>query len=358
LLIPAEIHCPASNGSTNTLDSGLPTIGISGGYAPLGSTSNLPQGRRTNTYELYDNLSWIAPFGASKHSFRMGIHVRREDARRFLDGSARGVFNFTSFSDFSGSLNNGVAQVNTSALLFGSTLAYWQRYPWDLYWQDTYKLKDNLTLSYGVRYEYPSAIHQVRNQPRTYSWRWPVLLGTNKVLSIDTTKSCPSSFFFIQAPSTLSDSGTNVDKNNVAPVFGFAYTPRVARSVFGNDKTVIRGGFRVGYDEIFNNIPANMALNAPFNLTTARQPVVAARYLLCRGSQSERLLVKRVGQPNQVGLVSLSAEDQNIRSAYIYQYSLGIQRQLGNAFSLEVDYQVRPLTSLVCSSTRISHRSL
>src|SRR5712691_8921519 len=78
---------------SNKLDSGLPTIGISGGFAPLGSTSNLPQGRRTNTYELYDNVSWIAPFGASKHSWRMGVHIRREDARRFLDGSARGVFN-------------------------------------------------------------------------------------------------------------------------------------------------------------------------------------------------------------------------------------------------------------------------
>src|SRR5882672_561134 len=101
------------NGAKNLLDSGLPTINVSGGFAPLGSTSNLPQGRITNTYEIFDNMSLIAPFGASKHSFRMGIHVRREDARRFLDGSARGVFNFTSFSAFSGSLNNGVAQVNT-----------------------------------------------------------------------------------------------------------------------------------------------------------------------------------------------------------------------------------------------------
>ena len=330
------------NGSTNRLDSGLPTIGISGGYAPLGGTSNLPQGRRTNTYELYDNVSWISPFGASKHSFRMGIHIRREDARRFLDGSARGVFNFTSFSDFSGGLNNGVAQVNTSTLLFGSTLAYWQRYPWDLYWQDTYKIKDNLTLSYGVRYEYPSAIHQVRNQATNFiPGVGPVLLGTNKVLSIDTTKSGPSSFFFTQAPFTLSDSGTNVDKNNVAPVFGFAYTPRIAPSIFGNDKTVVRGGFRVGYDEIFNNIPANMALNAPFNLTTNQvagttQP---GKFSYAVGLNQNVSLVKRVGQPNEVGLVGLSAEDQNLRSSYIYQYSLGVQRQLGSAFSLEVDYE-------------------
>src|SRR5438477_1611288 len=75
--------------SKNLLDSGLPTINVSGGFAPLGSTSNLPQGRITNTYELYDNMSLIAPLGASKHSWRWGYHVRREDARRFLDGSAR-----------------------------------------------------------------------------------------------------------------------------------------------------------------------------------------------------------------------------------------------------------------------------
>jgi hypothetical protein len=323
------------NGSTNRLDSGLPTINISG-YAPLGGTSNLPQGRRTNTYELYDNVSWTAPFGASRHTFRMGIHVRREDARRFLDGSARGQFNFSNIGDFeSGS-------VNTATLLFGSTLAYWQRYPWDLYWQDTYKVKDNLTLSYGVRYEYPSAIHQVRNQATNFiPGVGPVLLGTNQVLSIDTTKSGPSSFFFTQAPFTLSSTGTNPDKNNVAPVFGFAYTPRFAPSVFGNDKTVVRGGFRVGYDEIFNNIPANMALNAPFNLTTtqAAGTTQPGKFSYAVGLNQNVPLVKRIGQPNQVGLVSLSAEGQNLPSPYIYQYSLGVQRQLGAAFSVEVDYQ-------------------
>lgn len=322
--------------SSNQLDSGLPTIGVSGGFAPLGGTSNLPQGRITNTYEAYDNLSWIAPFGASRHSWRMGVHIRREDARRFLDGSARGQFNFSNFADFA------AGNVNTATLLFGSTLAYWQRYPVDLYWQDTYKVKDNLTLNYGVRYEYPSAIHQVRNQATNFiPGVGPVLLGSDQVLSIDTTKSGPSSFFFTKAPFTLSDSGTNPDKNNFAPVLGFAYTPRFAQSAFGKDKTVIRGGFRVGYDEIFNNIPANMALNAPFNLTTTQvagttQP---GKFSYAVGLNQNVPLVKNIGQPNQVGLVGLNSEDQNIRSAYIYQYSLGIQRQLGNAFSLEVDYQ-------------------
>lgn len=324
------------NASQNQLDSGLPTITVLGGFARLGSTSNFPQGRITNTYEIFDNVSWIAPFGASKHSWRWGVHVRREDARRFLDGSARGNFTFSNFPDFA------AGKVNRATLLFGSTLAYWQRYPFDLYWQDTYKIKDNFTLNYGLRYEYPSAIYQTRNQATNFiPGVGPVLLGTNKLLSIDTTKKGPSSLFTTTAPFTLSDSGVNSDKNNFAPVLGFAYTPRFARSVFGNDETVIRGGFRVGYDEIFNNIPANMALNAPFNLTTTQvagttQP---GKFPWAVGFDQNVPLVKNIGLANQVGLLGLSAEDLNLASPYIYQYSLGVQRRLGLAFSVEVDYQ-------------------
>lgn len=322
--------------SQNQLDSGLPTITVSGGFAPLGSTSNLPQGRITNTYELYDNVSLIAPFGASKHAWRWGFHIRREDARRFLDGSARGNFAFSNFSDFA------AGRVNTATLLFGSTLCYWRRYPWDLYWQDSYKVKENFTLNYGVRYEYPSAIYQTRNQATNFiPGVGPVLLGTNKLLAIDITKQGPSSLFTTTAPFTLSDSGVNSDKNNFAPVIGFAYTPRFSRSFFGNDETVIRGGFRVGYDEIFNNIPANLGLNAPFNLTTTQAAFTTqpGKFPWAVGFNQNVPLVKNIGLPNQVGLVGLNAEDRNIRSSYIYQYSLGVQRKLGYAFSLEVDYQ-------------------
>jgi hypothetical protein len=37
--------------------------------------------------------------------------------------------------------------------------------------------------------------------------------------------------------------------------------------------------------------------------------------------------------------VSLSAQDPNLRNAYIYQYNFGIQRRLGQDFSIEADYQ-------------------
>src|SRR5260370_7519803 len=84
-----------------------------------------------------------------------------------------------------------------------------------------------------------------------------------------------------------------------------------------------------------------MALNAPFKLTTTqnRSTNNGNKFPWAIGFNQNVPLVKNIGLPNQVGLVGFSAEDQNINSSYIYQYSLGIQRRLGSAFSLEVDYQ-------------------
>jgi hypothetical protein len=325
------------DGTKNNQDSGLPTISISGGYATLGSTTNLPQGRITNTFEIFDNMSWIAPFGASKHSFRFGYHIREEQARRYLDSTERGSFSFLSWADFA------TAQVNSSSFKTGSTLAYVNRFPWDIYWQDQYKPIANLTLNYGLRYEYPSAIYQERNQAVNFiPGVGPVLLGTNQLLSIDPTKVGAASFVYSNSPVKVGNSGVNADKNNFAPVLGMAYTPRFSKNVFGDDATVIRAGFRVGYDDIFNNIPANMSLNAPYNLGTTQTAGVTqpGKFPWAIGYNQNVPLVKfnADGTPH-VGLVGFSAEDPNIRSAYLYQYNLGIQRRIGKDFSLEFDYQ-------------------
>jgi hypothetical protein len=326
--------------SQNLLDSGLPTIGVSGGFAPLGSTNNLPQGRTTNTYELYDNMSYLSPFGSSKHSFRWGYHLRREDAKRFLDGSARGTFNFSNFSDFA------AGQLLNSTFRYGTTMRYWRRFASDLYWQDQYKIKENLTLNYGLRYEYPSAIYQTRQDATNFiPGVGPVLLGTNTLLQIDPTQRGIASFVYSQAPYKLGQSGVNADKNNFAPVVGFAYTPRFAESLFGRGDTVIRGGFRVGYDEVFNNIPANMGLNSPYTLTTQQVSGVTqpGKFAWPIGFDQTVPFVSNYGKQGPgtptSGLISLNAEDPNIRNAYIYQYSFGVQRVVARDLSFEVDYQ-------------------
>ena len=321
----------------NQQDAGLPTVSITGGFATLGSTTNLPQGRITNTMEVYDNVSWISPFGASKHSVKFGYHARREQARRYLDSNERGSFSFLNWADFA------TGQVNGSNFKTGSTLVYWDRIPFDLFIQDQFKVKSNLTINYGMRYEYPTAIHQVRNAAVNFIPNvGPVLLGTGQLLSIDYTKAGPSSLILSQSPLKLDDTGVNKDKNNFAPVIGIAYTPHFAKRLFGEDATVIRFGFRVGYDDIFNNIPANMGLNAPYNLGTTQTAFVTqpGKFSYATGLDQNVKLVKldATGKPT-IGLIGFSAEDPNIRSAYLYQYNMGIQRRLGRSFSVEVDYQ-------------------
>ena len=325
------------DGSKNLQDSGLPTIGVAGGFASLGSATNLPQGRITNTLEVYDNMSWVNPMGSTKHSIRFGYHQRREQARRYVDSTSRGSLNFLNWSDFA----NGL--VNTSSFKTGSTLVYWDRIPFDMYLQDQYKPMSNLTINYGIRYEYPTAIHQARPGAVNFiPGVGPVLLGTSQLLTIDTTKVGLSSLVLKQSPVAVDDTGVNKDKNNFAPVLGLAYTPRFAKKLFGEDATVIRAGFRVGFDDIFNTIPANMALNAPYNVSTTQTAGVTqpGKFGYDTGFNQNVPLVKfdSTGKP-LVGLVGFSAEDPNIRSAYLYTYNAGIQRRLGREFSVELDYQ-------------------
>lgn len=322
------------------VNAGVPTITVTGGFARIGTTNNLPQGRITQTWEVFDNMSYVAPFNWTRHSWRWGFHVRREDARRYLNGSSRGSFNFVSFSDFAAGL------LNNSTFRTGETVGYLRRYPWDLYWQDQWKARENFTFNYGVRYEYPSAVSETRNHGTNFvPGVGMVLLNSNQLLDIDPTKLGRDALVFRASPVTLSSSGVNPDKNNFAPVLGFAYTPRWGERLFGKDSTVIRAGFRVGYDEVFNNIPANQVLNPPYNLLTAQTANVTqqGKFPWAIGYNQNVPLVSNFGKQGPgaptSGVLSFNAIDPNSRSAYLYQYNLGIQRKLGDSFSVEIDYQ-------------------
>ncbi|HQR34246.1 MAG TPA: carboxypeptidase-like regulatory domain-containing protein [Blastocatellia bacterium] len=322
------------------LNSGLPTITVAGGYAGLGTNANFPQGRVSATTELFENMSLSAPFDLSRHSWRWGFHLRREDLRRYLNRSSRGAFNFASFADFAR------GQVNTSSFRTGSTIAYWQRHPWDLFWQDEFKVRDNLTLNFGIRYEYPSAAKELRGHATNFvPGVGPVVVGSNQLLSIDPSQKGASALSLRTAPLTLPASGVNSDKNNLAPVFGFAYTPRVGKRIFGAGDTVIRGGVRIAYDDLFNNVPSGMALGPPYNLQVTQTANVTqpGRFAWALGFDQNVPLVSNVGKQGPgtptVGVLSFQGVDPELRSAYLYQYNLSIQRRLSESFSIEANYQ-------------------
>jgi hypothetical protein len=309
------------------VNAGLPFIVIGGGFASLGSNANFPQGRVSNTTEIFDNMS----LPASRHSFRWGFHIRREDLSRYLNRAARGTINFANFADFSR------GQINTATFRTGSTQSYWRRHPWDWYWLDEFRVRPNLTLHFGVRYEFPSAVRERRGRATNFVPGYgPMLVGTDRILDIDPTLTGPASFVYRTATFRLPAAGVFADRNNWAPTLGFAY---------GKQSTVIRGGVRVAYDDLFNNVPSAMALTAPHNLQTTQTANVTqpARFGWALAFNQDVPLVANAGRQGPgtptTGVLSFQGVDPNLRSAFAYVYHLGVQRLIGKSLAVEVDYR-------------------
>jgi Carboxypeptidase regulatory-like domain len=333
------------NATVNPKDAGLPTITFADGYAQLGSNSNYPQGRRSTTYEIYLNNTKTITSGLSQ-TLKFGYYGRREETWRFLDGDNRGVLSFNTFDDFAGTCAgcNGTSQIYSSSFNSGDTLGHWYRYPHAFYIQDDIKVRSNLTLNIGLRYEIPSVLSEKRNKGMNFvEGVGPVLLGTDLVLGIDPNKVGPAAFTYTPGPVTLSNAGVNPDYTDFSPTFGFAYTPRGDYGPFGNGKTVIRGGFRIGYDDLFNNIPINQTSNAPFSLITTQTAGVTQPGLFgwnLAFNQNVPLLARTTQAPGApaVGLVSFTGEATNTKSAYAENFNFTIQQQIARGSSIEVSY--------------------
>src|SRR4029077_5225639 len=100
---------------------------------------------------------------------------------------------------------------------------------------DTWRVKPNLSLNLGLRYEnYGTRFNVVK---------FPAFAGFDQPFDAVATQ--------------------RGDNNNFAHRGSFAYPPHVASWLFGEDKTVIRGGVGVGYDVYFNNILSNTPASPP-----------------------------------------------------------------------------------------------
>jgi hypothetical protein len=328
------------------LNSGLPNFFISG-YAGIGSATNVPQGRTTNNYELSANGTKIAPLGFSRHTLKFGMQVRREEANRYNNSSSRGAFVFTSFAEFAGTCAacGGRSLLNSATIRTGSTLGNWYRYPWAFYWQDDVKLKPNLTVNFGLRYELSSVMVEKTNRATNFvDGVGAMLAGTNQVLSLNPAVAGPAGFVYTPGPLVLPRGGTTADLNNLAPMFGFAWSPRFGSGPLGDHKTVVRGGFRVGYDDIYYNVPLNQTLNPPWSLTTTQragstQPAAGFPWAVAF-NQNVPLVSRTTQGPGApaIGLIGYNAVDNRARSSYAYNWNLGVQREVSGHLSLDVSY--------------------
>lgn len=210
----------------------------------------VPNGRRGQQLGIIDDVSWER----GKHTLQFGINNRenRISSTANQSGSIVGTYSFGSVLDFANGSVADANNLNSFSQAFPVNPAVHIRVDsLDFYGQDEWKIRSNLNLTFGVRFEY-------QGNP---------LCKENCYSRVNTAFLAPG----YQAGATVPYNATlqtgigkvfeRFDGVIPEPRFGFAYSP------FGASRTVLRGGIGLFANTIAANVAANIFGNAPYKFT-------------------------------------------------------------------------------------------
>ncbi len=268
----------------------------------LGVSQNMPQGRAQQLYQFQDTVGWTK----GRQSLRMGIDIGRDHEKDLVSQIALGSITFAAgggASSLDNFLNNQLGTGGTITKTFGPTRVDPHLWKIAAFVQDDVKLSPDLTVNFGVRYDY------VTNPENVLPY--PGVDPNNPYAPINTVVPLKG------------------DKNNVGPRVGFAYSPH--SGFFGDGKTAFHGGIGLFYDVDFTNILVNSAQSSPVAPTglitgSAANPVPNATAQLAT--------IPPTLTPNS----SVLSVASNLVSPYTYQYNFGVERELPAQIKLAVNY--------------------
>ena len=202
--------------------------------------------------------------------------------------------------------NKNAAQVPTDSKSF-------RQREYDVFIQDSWKIKSNLTLNYGLRYQYNGV---------------PLETGANFSNLFQNADSVAPSFTFTEVgPGTGHDVYQN-DFSDTEPRIGFAWDP------FNDGKTSIRGAYGIFHDRIFDNLFGNARGNPPFQQSVFNAFSGADTPETVPFANSTPPGLTFVNGQNQV----VTLLDPNLKNPASQSWNFGIQRKLATNLALEVEY--------------------
>ncbi|HLJ16410.1 MAG TPA: TonB-dependent receptor [Bryobacteraceae bacterium] len=320
--------------STTPANWGVPGVAWTG-YTSIGS-NGLTQGDKINNYELADSLSWIK----GGHSLKFGAEVRQ--SRMFLDSDNGPRGSFTFAASWTAALNpstgnpvTGTGQPIADFLLgyptnmsgaVGTSQTHFRFYTNNFYAQDDWKVTRELTLNYGLRYEYVTP---------------PVAEELNHVFGFD-FKTGQQLFPVL---GQIRDSIIKPDHLDFAPRLGLAYNPSWASSF------VIRAGVGIYFDQTQMN-EVQFTTNSPptffqQNLNYTGQGLPPAQF----GVNALPVTpVPPITTSYQTPLgTNVFAEEIDGRKPREYMWNMSIQKSIGADWLAEIAY-------MGSSSVRLSKR--
>jgi carboxypeptidase family protein len=232
----------------------------------------------------------------------------------------------------------------------------------ELYVGDSWRVRNNLTLNFGLRWHlYPAPYERDGFQAaQDVDMRQLFdLRQRNAAAGIGGADAEPLLRYDLIGKGNNGRALYETDLNNFAPRFGFAYTPNFTSGlfgkIFGDNKTVIRGGGSVVFDRpsgaitfiqdqvsyLFDN---SATTQFPFVTNAAQTLLNNPRFSNINSSPVQNVAPTITRPFTPFGLDGLSngevnyAVDQKFRIPYSIQYSFGFQRELPGDFILEMSY--------------------
>ncbi|HYR89330.1 MAG TPA: TonB-dependent receptor [Terriglobia bacterium] len=301
----------------NRLGLTLPRFAISG-ITSFGIQTNLPQGRVANNYVFQDTMTKIR----GKHSLRFGLDLLKQRSRQFAPITERGEFSYQaggSFSSFANFVDDFGGSNGFAARDFGSAAYYPTLFRQAYFVQDRWRAGEAFTFTLGLRYEY---FGRPINSVRT-----PAFTGLFNIDPVNFTG--PYS-----QPNEVA-----ADKNNFSPAIGIAYSPTSREGllgrILGGKTTVIRAGYHLGYDSFFNNIASNAQTSSPNLVSTLTTSTISTAQP--RGFPDLFSLLPQTPRPlNPLDAQTLVTPD--LVNPYYQRWSLGLQRELGSNWVVDISY--------------------
>ncbi len=293
----------------------IPTLASGDGTSLPGSPVFYEYSNRSRSWELIDNLLWTH----GRHIIKAGggLLLRRVDG--FLTAGRDPLVLFSDIISFAldrpGFMAASVSRENLPNL---ATPEYDREYSNNQFFffaQDSFKLTPRLVLNFGIRYENFGA-------PRN--------TGSVKdgIVELGGGDSFPQRL--ASASLTFPQGGDQQlyqsDSNDWAGRFGFSYSLRE------NAGTVLRGSYGIFYDRPFDNLWQNLRANNTV-LGSFRLRAASTDYLQPVSS----LLPGFEGSSFAQDFPQITAYQPELRNAYVQSYFLGLQHELGETLTLEVN---------------------
>jgi hypothetical protein len=311
--------------TTDPRDMGFPQISTGGLFSTMGDPA-LFTTRDNRNVELYDNVT----IDRGVHRIKIGAYYFHLALRPEQPDNARGTFTYT--GQFSGNaFADFLLGYPTSATVGIGRGHEDGRTNWlHLYAQDDWRIRDNLTLNLGLRYELNQHMYDVNNRLSSVDLSYPggrfvVASDDGGVLDASAAALLP----VIPLPVVSSaDAGWNrglLDPSwvRLAPRTGFALS-------LNDDRAVIRGGYSVFLNQWAYSVQTAFAHNLPFFFAKQVDVPVDVRI--------PTLQTGDILASSNTGAIGASIMDHDYNVEYSQTWSGGLQLALGSSTMAEVSY--------------------